>query len=107
MDIVVLAKWVPVTQEEELKIIEEGKRINLEDIPYHLNEWDTYALEEAARLLKEKGGTGWGVELAKLFNRPLSLYDQLVTEHEEKSISKEHIELPSLRYLTLHLRGPD
>jgi len=23
-----------------------------------------------------KGGTGWGVELAKLFNRPLSVYDQ-------------------------------
>jgi len=63
MDIVVLAKWVPVTQEEELKIIDEGKRINLEDIPYHLNEWDTYALEEAARLLKEKGGTGWVVSL--------------------------------------------
>ena len=63
MDIVVLAKWVPVTQVEELKIIEDGKRINLADIPYHLNEWDTYALEEAARLLKEKGGTGWVVSL--------------------------------------------
>jgi hypothetical protein len=23
-----------------------------------------------------KGGTGWGVELAKLFNRPLNVYDQ-------------------------------
>jgi hypothetical protein len=23
-----------------------------------------------------KGGTGWGVELARLFNRPLSVYDQ-------------------------------
>jgi hypothetical protein len=23
-----------------------------------------------------KGGTGWAVELAKLFNRPLSVYDQ-------------------------------
>ena len=23
-----------------------------------------------------KGGTGWGVELAKLFNRPVSMYDQ-------------------------------
>lgn len=23
-----------------------------------------------------KGGTGWGVELAKLFNRPISIYDQ-------------------------------
>jgi hypothetical protein len=23
-----------------------------------------------------KGGTGWGAELAKLFNRPLSVYDQ-------------------------------
>ena len=25
---------------------------------------------------KVKGGTGWAVELAKLFNRPLSVYDQ-------------------------------
>ncbi len=24
-----------------------------------------------------KGGTGWGVELAKLFNRPVSVYDQM------------------------------
>jgi hypothetical protein len=23
-----------------------------------------------------KGGTGWGVELAKLFNRPINVYDQ-------------------------------
>jgi hypothetical protein len=23
-----------------------------------------------------KGGTGWGVELAKIFNRPISVYDQ-------------------------------
>ena len=23
-----------------------------------------------------KAGTGWGVELAKLFNRPLNVYDQ-------------------------------
>ncbi len=23
-----------------------------------------------------KGGTGWGVELGKLFNRPMSVYDQ-------------------------------
>jgi hypothetical protein len=23
-----------------------------------------------------KGGTGWGVELGKLFNRPISVYDQ-------------------------------
>jgi hypothetical protein len=26
--------------------------------------------------LTVKGGTGWGVELAKIFNRPLSVYDQ-------------------------------
>lgn len=27
-----------------------------------------------------KGGTGWGVELAKLFNRPVSVYDQELKE---------------------------
>ncbi|TWI72308.1 hypothetical protein LZ24_01716 [Desulfobotulus alkaliphilus] len=27
-----------------------------------------------------KGGTGWGVELAKFFNRPLSVYDQKAME---------------------------
>ncbi len=34
-----------------------------------------------------KGGTGWGVELAKLFNRPLHVFDQ---DHREWFAWKEH-----------------
>ena len=31
---------------------------------------------KVADILTVKGGTGWGVELAKLFNRPINVYDQ-------------------------------
>jgi hypothetical protein len=27
-------------------------------------------------MTRSKGGTGWGVELARLFNRPVHVYDQ-------------------------------
>jgi len=63
MDVVVLAKWVPVTQEEELKLIRGEKAVDLEEIPFRLNEWDTYAIEEASRILEAHGGTGWVVSL--------------------------------------------
>ena len=38
-----------------------------------------YAIRSYYAILDDntvKGGTGWAVELAKLFNRPLSVYDQ-------------------------------
>ncbi len=63
MEVVVLAKWVPTTQEEELKIIDEGRSVDLEEVPFRMNEWDTYAIEEAVRIVKEHGGVGWVISM--------------------------------------------
>ena len=54
MEIVVFTKRVPVTQEEELRILEDGKPLGPEKLPYRMNDWDTYGVEEAVRMV-EKG----------------------------------------------------
>jgi electron transfer flavoprotein beta subunit len=56
MEILVLTKRVPVTQEEELRIIEEGKAVDLTKLPYKTNDWDNYAVEEAVRIVEKTGG---------------------------------------------------
>jgi electron transfer flavoprotein beta subunit len=56
MEILVLTKRVPVTQEEELRIIDEGKAIDLTKLPYKTNDWDNYAVEEAVRIVEKMGG---------------------------------------------------
>jgi hypothetical protein len=53
--------------------------ISMEIVSLHMNR--TYARADKIRRVLQtifhvKGGTGWAVELAKLFNRPLSVYDQ-------------------------------
>jgi electron transfer flavoprotein beta subunit len=57
MEIVVFTKRVPVTQEEELRILQEGKAVDLSKLPYRMNDWDNYAVEEAVKIV-EKGGGG-------------------------------------------------
>jgi electron transfer flavoprotein beta subunit len=57
MDILVFTKRVPVTQEEELRITGEGKGVDLTRLPYKMNDWDIYALEEAVRIIEKTGGT--------------------------------------------------
>ena len=56
MEILVLTKRVPVTQEEELRIIDEGKAVDLTKLPYKTNDWDNYAVEEAVRIVEKTGG---------------------------------------------------
>jgi electron transfer flavoprotein beta subunit len=57
MKIVVCVKRVPLTQEVDLEIDDNKKDIRKEALPYMINEWDNYAVEEAV-LMKEKfGGT--------------------------------------------------
>ena len=46
-----------------------------------------------------KGGTGWGVELAKLFNRPLSVYDQ---ERKAWFAWEDNQWVPSTPVITAH-----
>ncbi len=57
MDIVVCAKRVSITQEVDLEIDESGKDIKKDALPFTINEWDTYALEEAILLKERLGGT--------------------------------------------------
>jgi len=57
MNIVVCAKRVPITQEVDLEIDQNGKDIKKDALPFTINEWDNYALEEAVRLKERLGGT--------------------------------------------------
>ncbi len=57
MEIVVFTKRVPVTQEEELRIAGDGQSVNLSKLPYRMNDWDNYSVEEAVKIV-EKGGGG-------------------------------------------------
>lgn len=57
MEILVFTKRVPVTQEEELRILEDGRTVDLSKLPYRTNDWDNYAIEEAVRIV-EKGSGG-------------------------------------------------
>ncbi len=63
MEIVVFTKRVPVTQEEELRILEDGKRVDLSKLPYRMNDWDNYAVEEAVRIVEKGGGGVTGVAI--------------------------------------------
>lgn len=56
MNILVFTKRVPATQEEELRILEDGKAVDISKVPWKLNDWDGYAVEEAVRIVEKKGG---------------------------------------------------
>jgi electron transfer flavoprotein beta subunit len=57
MNIVVCVKRVPETADADVSIDKSGKDIDKSGLVFDLNEWDSYAIEEAI-LLKEKfGGT--------------------------------------------------
>ncbi len=57
MDIIVCVKHVPDTTEAEVVITEDGKSIKTEDMPFVINEWDEYAVEEAILIKERLGGT--------------------------------------------------
>jgi len=50
MKILVCLKRVPETTEVDLQITSDGKDIKRDQLVYSLNEWDSYALEEAVRI---------------------------------------------------------
>ncbi len=56
MNILVFLKRVASSQEEELKILGEGEAVDLSRLPFKLNDWDNYALEEAIRAVEKEGG---------------------------------------------------
>jgi electron transfer flavoprotein beta subunit len=57
MNILVFTKRVAATQEEELRIVGDGRAIDLSKIPFKMNDWDNYAVEEAVRIVEAKGGS--------------------------------------------------
>jgi electron transfer flavoprotein beta subunit len=63
MDILVFTKRVPATQEEEVRIIDEGKKVDLSKVPYKINDWDNYAVEEAVRIVEKAGGSVTAVSM--------------------------------------------
>lgn len=56
MNVLVFVKRVAAAQEEELRIIRDGEDIDLSKLPFKLNDWDNYALEEAIRTVEKAGG---------------------------------------------------
>ncbi|HEY3277860.1 MAG TPA: electron transfer flavoprotein subunit beta/FixA family protein [Syntrophorhabdaceae bacterium] len=57
MNLLVFTKRVPATQEEEVRIIDDGKGIDLAKIPFKVNDWDNYSVEEAVRIAEKTEGT--------------------------------------------------
>ena len=57
MNITVCIKRVPFTQDVDLKVHASGKAIDTSRLAYLINEWDSYAAEEAVRLKEKFGGT--------------------------------------------------
>ncbi len=63
MNILVFTKRVPATQEEELRIVDDGKGVDMSKLPFKINDWDNYAIEEAVRIVEKSGGAVTAVSL--------------------------------------------
>lgn len=63
MNIIVFTKRVPATQEEELRITGEGKTVDLTKVPFKVNDWDNYSVEEAVRIIEKSGGAVTAVSI--------------------------------------------
>ncbi|MGO4884598.1 MAG: electron transfer flavoprotein subunit beta/FixA family protein [Bryobacteraceae bacterium] len=57
MEILVCARRVPDTSENEIELNSAGDDIERDDLVYSVNEPDNYAVEEALRIVDETGGT--------------------------------------------------
>ena len=57
MNVIVCVKRVPMTQEVNLKIDASQKEVDKSRLAYVMNEWDSYAAEEAVRIKEKFGGT--------------------------------------------------
>ena len=57
MNVLVFTKRVPATQEEEVRIIDEGQGVDLSKVPFKVNDWDNYAVEEAVQIAEKSGGS--------------------------------------------------
>jgi electron transfer flavoprotein beta subunit len=56
MEILVCARRVPDTSENEIELNDAGSDIERDDLVYSVNEWDNYAVEEALQMVDRAGG---------------------------------------------------
>ena len=56
MEILVCARRVPDTSENEIELNRAGNDIERDDLVYSINEWDNYAVEEALQIVARVGG---------------------------------------------------
>jgi electron transfer flavoprotein beta subunit len=63
MNLLVFTKRVPATQEEELRIVDDGQRVDLSKVPFKVNDWDNYAVETALRIAEAAGGEVTAISL--------------------------------------------
>ncbi|MBZ5598616.1 MAG: electron transfer flavoprotein subunit beta/FixA family protein [Acidobacteriia bacterium] len=56
MEILVCARRVPDTSENEIELNSTGNDIERDDLVYSINEWDNYAVEEALQITAKVGG---------------------------------------------------
>jgi electron transfer flavoprotein beta subunit len=56
VEILVCARRVPDTSENEIELNPAGNDIERDDLVYSINEWDNYAVEEALQIVAKVGG---------------------------------------------------
>ncbi|MGA8833635.1 MAG: electron transfer flavoprotein subunit beta/FixA family protein [Desulfomonilaceae bacterium] len=64
MNIIVCMKWTPDTSEADLTVSTTAKDIKKDDLDYDMNDWDRFAIEEAAQIKEKVGGKVTVVSLA-------------------------------------------
>lgn len=57
MEILVCARRVPDTSENEIQLNSAGNDIERDELVYSINEWDNYAVEEALQIVGKVGGS--------------------------------------------------
>ncbi len=57
MEILVCAKRVPDSSENEIQLNAAGNDIERDELVYSINEWDNYAVEEAIQIVARAGGS--------------------------------------------------
>ncbi len=78
MEILVCARRVPDTSENEIQIASDGHDIERDDLVYSVNEPDNYAVEEALRMVEQAGGnvtvvTAGGEEDEEILRREMAM----------------------------------
>jgi electron transfer flavoprotein beta subunit len=96
MNIAVCVKRIPKTAEADIFIEKDGKDIKKDNLVFHLNDWDGYAVREAVRLKEEYGGnvtvlTIGPEESKEVLTRCLAMGADKALRIEEPGVSDGHL----------------